>query len=177
MEWLQFSSEMKEKYQLDMSALNAPYEKEQENYFIYSSIWVELHPEHVIGQPVVIKRLNLHTCTLADAENVKQTAFSISIPFTITVSGFAGWFTVDFNGSDVNPVQRRVTLTTGPERGYTHWGQQVFYLPDAINCITDMKINGVVSMLRQDKNKRLYNLNLIVQVDDTRIHQFKYEIP
>jgi protein arginine N-methyltransferase 1 len=41
------------------------------------------------------------------------------------ISGFAGWFTVDFNGSVQTPATRRVTLSTGPEAGYTHWGQQV----------------------------------------------------
>lgn len=177
MEWLKFSTEMKDLYQLDMAALDTPYEKEQEDYYIYSSLWTELHPEHLVGQPVVIKRLNLNTCTLADAECVKQTAYSITIPFTIKVSGFAGWFTVDFNGSDANPAQRRVTLTTGPEGGYTHWGQQVFYLSDAIECTADTRISGVVAMPRQDKNKRLYNLELVVQVDDRDAHQLKYEIP
>ena len=41
------------------------------------------------------------------------------------ILGFAGWFTVDFNGSVQTPAPRRVTLSTGPEAGYTHWGQQV----------------------------------------------------
>ena len=43
------------------------------------------------------------------------------------MTGFAGWFTVDFNGSVETPATRRVTLSTGPEAGYTHWGQQVLY--------------------------------------------------
>ena len=46
--------------------------------------------------------------------------------------GFAGWFTVDFNGSVLTPATRRVTLSTGPEAGYTHWGQQV--RPNTSSC-------------------------------------------
>jgi hypothetical protein len=41
------------------------------------------------------------------------------------VSGFAGWFTTDFNGSADAPLNAPTTLSTGPEAGYTHWGQQV----------------------------------------------------
>jgi type I protein arginine methyltransferase len=177
MEWLKFSTEMKDFYQLDVSALDTPYEKEQENYYIYSSLWTELHLEHLVGQPVVIKKLDLNKCTLADAECVHPTHYSITVPFTIAVSGFAGWFTVDFNGSDSHPATKRVTLTTGPEGGFTHWGQQVFYLSEKIDCTSDTKISGSVAMPRQDKNKRLYNLNLTVQVDDRDAHSFKYEIP
>jgi protein arginine N-methyltransferase 1 len=65
----------------------------------------------------------------------------------------------------------------GPEGGYTHWGQQVFYLKDGIDCTTDTHIKGTVTMPRQDKNKRLYNMDVVVQVDDREPQQFKYEIP
>jgi protein arginine N-methyltransferase 1 len=86
----------------------------------------------MIGQPVIIKKLDLTTCTLKDAECVNPVNFNIEVPFPVTVSGFAGWFTVDFNGSPENPVQKRVVLSTGPEVGTTHWGQQVriFYSID-----------------------------------------------
>ena len=177
MEWIKFSSEMKTMYNLDVGALDDPYEREQREYYIYSALWTELHPEHLVGQPVVIKRLNLHTCTLADAEMVHTTPFEILVPFTISVSGFAGWFTVDFNGSEANPVSRRVTLSTGPEGGYTHWGQQVFYLQKCIDCTGDTKLHGTVRMPRQEKNKRLYNLELVLHVDDGAPQQYKYEIP
>jgi hypothetical protein len=112
-EWTKFSSEMKQFYNLDMSALDKPYAREQSEYYIYSSLWTELNLQHLIGQPAVIKRLDLNKCTLEDAECVHTTPYDITIPFAVTVSGFAGWFTVDFNGSEANPVTRRVTLTTG----------------------------------------------------------------
>lgn len=177
MEWVKFSQEMKEFYNLDMSALNEPYEREQAEYYVYSSLWTELHSEHNVGQAVVIKRMDLNTCTLADAECVPITPFEITVPFAMTVSGFAGWFTVDFAGSASNLVSKRVTLTTGPEGGYTHWGQQVFYLKDAIQCTADTKLSGVIQMPRQEKNKRLYNFEIVMKVDDGEQQHFKYEIP
>lgn len=124
-EWDNFSSEMQSYYNIDMSALSVPYKKEQEDYFIYSALWTELKVEHVIGQPVVMKRLDLNKCTLMDAECVPPVNYEVVIPFPVRISGFAGWFTVHFNGSSESPVTHRVTLSTGPESGYTHWGQQV----------------------------------------------------
>jgi protein arginine N-methyltransferase 1 len=127
-EWTKFTEEMQEYYGIDMSSLSEPYHKEQVEYYIYSSLWTELRNEHVIGQPTIIKRLNLNKCTLADAVGVSITPYDIMIPFPVRISGFAGWFTVDFAGSQQKPVTKRVTLSTGPEVGYTHWGQQVFIL-------------------------------------------------
>jgi type I protein arginine methyltransferase len=124
-EWTSFSREMKEYYNMDMTALEANFIKEQEDYYIYSSLWTELQPHHILGDPVVIKRLDLNTCTIEDVLGVPETPISMEIPFPARCSGFAGWFTVDFVGSTASPVSRRVTLSTGPEVGYTHWGQQV----------------------------------------------------
>lgn len=124
-DWNHFSSEMASMYNVNMSVLTPPFKKEQEDYYVYSGLWSELRPEHVIGQPVVIKRLDLLTCSLKDAEGVDPIAFRLEVPFDSTVSGFAGWFTVDFNGSKDLPVRQRVILSTGPEAGNTHWGQQV----------------------------------------------------
>ena len=178
-EWEKFQSEMSNLYNIDMKPLSEPFKKEQKDYYVYSSLWTELGIEHVIGQPVPIKQLDLHTCTLKDAENVPTTPFEIKVPFPVKVSGFAGWFTANFNGSVENPAKKRVTLSTGPEMGYTHWGQQVFYLADGIDCSTDTKLHGTVAMLRQEKNKRLYNLELNFRVDDDPDSEIKslYEIP
>lgn len=177
-EWQKFSGEMQQYYNLNMASLEPSFVKEQADYYIYTGLWTELRVEHVIGQPVVIKRLDLNTCTLADSECVKRTPYSITVPFPIRVSGFAGWFTVDFNGSTMMPCQRRVTLSTGPEAGYTHWGQQVFYLKDAVDCDTDTIINGTVEMVRQEKNKRLYNIRFKLRVDDVEhVEAAVYEIP
>jgi type I protein arginine methyltransferase len=124
-EWNSFSREMKEYYNMDMTALEANFIKEQEDYYIYSSLWTELQSHHILGDPVVIKRLDLNTCTIEDVLGVSETPINMEIPFPARCSGFAGWFTVDFVGSTASPVTRRVTLSTGPEVGYTHWGQQV----------------------------------------------------
>jgi len=176
-EWEKFSSEMQQYYNLRMNALEPSFMKEQGDYYIYTGLWTELRVENLIGQPVVIKRLDLNNCTMADAECVKKIDYSINVPFPIRVSGFAGWFSVDFNGSVSMPCQRRVTLSTGPEAGYTHWGQQVFYLKDCLDCETGTVLSGELEMVRQEKNKRLYNIRFSVKQDDEFQVESVYEIP
>lgn len=88
-EWETFGKDMKEKYSIDCSAISSSYQKEQKDYFIYSSLWTELRVENVIGQPVVVKRMDLNTCTLADAEGVRTTPYDINVPFPITISGMS----------------------------------------------------------------------------------------
>lgn len=176
-EWNLFSREMKEYYTINMDVLEPNFVKEQEDYYIYSSLWTELQPEHVVGQPVIIKRLDLNTCTLEDALGVEPAQYSIDVPFPVRVSGFAGWFTVDFAGSVQTPATRRVTLSTGPEMGYTHWGQQVFYWKEPIDCTPGTSVCGTVEMVRQEKNKRLYNVQATWRADDGPICKGIYEIP
>ena len=201
---------MNEYYDLDMSSLDAPFKKEQKEYFIYTSLWTELDPHHVVGRPFAVKKLNLNSCTLADAADVPETSFKCvvrnpnsvydnssgdSYPSDLgargsgTVSGMAGWFTVDFNGSASMPAENKVMLSTGPEAGYTHWGQQVFYFEHPIDCwgsggdgreedsIADITLHGSISMVRQEKNKRMYNLRLKLGVDDGKEESYIYEIP
>ena len=66
------------------------------------------------------------------------TSTSSSKQRAVSVAGLAIWFTADFktrtDSVAVNPPQltKSVTLDTGPEQGYTHWGQQAFYFHDPI---------------------------------------------
>lgn len=206
-EWSRFTEEMNEFYDLNMSSLDTPFRKEQKEYYIYSGLWTELEPHHVVGEPFVIKTLDLNKCTLEDAKDVPETPFQslvrsvnsvdahtaqpspgnksgLGLRPTGTISGFAGWFTVDFEGSAGTPALQKVQLSTGPEAGYTHWGQQVFYLDNCIDCFGEegaagqnTHLSGSISMVRQEKNKRLYNLRLSLSVNGNKEEQSVYEIP
>jgi protein arginine N-methyltransferase 1 len=179
-DWDIFVKEMADTYKVDMSVLDKHYEREQREYYIYSSLWTELGMQHVVGQPAVVRRLDLNTCTIADAANVPKVDWSVQVDFNTRVSGFAGWFTVDFAGSEGTPVKQRVVLSTGPEGGRTHWGQQVFYLPEPIDCVPNTRLHGDLVMDRQDKNKRLYTVTASINVDDEpepRFAEAKYEMP
>lgn len=177
-EWNRFKEEMSTFYDLKMEALEEAYDKEQADYYIYSSLWTELRKDHVIGEPVPVKYLDLNTCTLEDSEGIDKANIDFQIDNRI-MSGLAGWFTVDFKGSEAMPCVREVTLSTGPEVGYTHWGQQVFYLKDMIDSREKKtRIHGNVTMFRQKKNKRLYNCKFEIGTDDNEeLNTSVYEVP
>ena len=53
----------------------------------------------------------------------------------------------------------------------------MFYLNAPIDCSSDTKLHGSIAMVRQEKNKRLYNLKLENSVDDLQATLGIYEIP
>jgi hypothetical protein len=80
--------------------------------------------------------------------------------------------------------------------GYTHWGQQLFYLMEPIECTQDTIITGTgncnahkpafarhliwplaVSLFRQVKNQRLYEVEFSVSVNGAKPTVYKYEMP
>lgn len=189
-EWYDFQHDMQAEYGVTVQALNGDYEKEQHHYYIMSAHWTELAAEHVIAEPVALKRLDLHTCTLQDVKGVDPTAFSFS-DFDIyagaaadedaagagagptRVSGFAGWFTADFKGRDgassiIPALSNEVTLDTSPANGYTHWGQSCMYLPHPVDVPKGKSLAGLIRLVRQGENKRLYNIGIRSQIVSSR---------
>lgn len=87
-----------------------------------------------------------------------ETSVSITLDEDARVSGFAGWFTADFHGTEANPCPKPVTLSTGPENGYTHWGQQVFHLQVPHDVVGGGKVEGSIAVKRQQENVRLVSV-------------------
>jgi len=150
--------------------------------------------------------LDLMTCTHKDTRsifgvtpessiengNVNSNEFDFVIDAkTTAISGIAGWFKTDFKSrsdsmasDDAPKLKTSVTLNTGPDQGYTHWGQQVFYFRDPVRIKSDLKkgfgVNGSLSlpdggvcgetttvhlkgkleMVRTKANARLYNCRI-----------------
>lgn len=100
----------------------------------------------------------------AGHQGVDETNVSIALEEDARVSGFAGWFTADFNGTEANPCPCPVTLSTGPENGYTHWGQQVFHLQVPHDVVGGGKVEGTIAVKRQKENVRLVSTPLFVFV-------------
>jgi protein arginine N-methyltransferase 1 len=178
-DWFEFADATKTLYGVDMSVLEKNYEREQKEYYLLSSRWAELHTDSVLANPVVVKHLDMCTCTLADSKGIlagdrdADFDFDISGDYDemngpVTISGFAGWFTADFKsrtdagGTAAPIISRPAFLSTGPENGYTHWGQQVFHLLSSIPVIKGeaTRLQGSVEMTRSKDNTRLYNLRI-----------------
>jgi len=125
-----------------MSVLEEDFSREQREYYVLSSRWAELQTHCLLADPCVVKEYDMHTCTVEDARGVglalgedegAGAPFDFDVAGRSTtseaglagpVSGFAGWFTVDFKsrtderGRGVAPeVSNPAYLSTGPEMG------------------------------------------------------------
>lgn len=199
-DWDEFVDSTREKYGgVDYSVLTKDFEKETLDYYVGQSQWTDLPEQALLATPQVIKTLDLMTCTHKDtrgifgsANNSEESAregntdtneFDFVLePEKTVVSGFASWFTTDFKSrtdslasKDAPKLVKTVTLNTGPDQGYTHWGQQTFYLVEGIpveNSLdqgsgslpeggvcgqsTTVHLKGTLEMFRTKANTRLY---------------------
>eukprot|EP00526_Cylindrotheca_closterium_P009713 CAMPEP_0113627860 /NCGR_PEP_ID=MMETSP0017_2-20120614/14432_1 /TAXON_ID=2856 /ORGANISM="Cylindrotheca closterium" /LENGTH=425 /DNA_ID=CAMNT_0000538137 /DNA_START=123 /DNA_END=1400 /DNA_ORIENTATION=+ /assembly_acc=CAM_ASM_000147 len=174
-DWHDFQETTMQVYGVDMSILQKDFEKEQKEYYLWSSRWRELPPEAVLAEPKVVKTLDMMTCTLDESKGIMPgdalSTYDFAIDGTTTrgpISGIAGWFTSDFKtrtdagGLEAPKLPNPSFLSTGPENGYTHWGQQVFYFQSGIPLLKGetTQIAGSLEMIRTKENARLYNTKL-----------------
>jgi len=177
-DWAEFVESTRGMYGVDMGVLERDFEREQREYYLLSSRWAELRPEQVLAEPAPVKDLDMATCTLDDARGMTEADDPCSFDFDVNadergdggpVSGFAGWFTVDFKSRTDDVGKERAPtlpnpahLSTAPEDGYTHWGQQTFHLPSSIPLIhgETTRLRGSVELTRTKENLRLYNCRL-----------------
>eukprot|EP00815_Leptocylindrus_aporus_P012998 CAMPEP_0116073834 /NCGR_PEP_ID=MMETSP0322-20121206/15525_1 /TAXON_ID=163516 /ORGANISM="Leptocylindrus danicus var. apora, Strain B651" /LENGTH=412 /DNA_ID=CAMNT_0003563277 /DNA_START=82 /DNA_END=1320 /DNA_ORIENTATION=+ len=177
-DWTEFVENTKNMYGVDMSVLETPFEREQKEYYLLSSKWAELQPNALLAESQVIKELDLATCTIEDSKGIHIDDEFSSFDFDIDggdedydgapVSGFAGWFTSHFksrtdeDGLNAPKLNSPALLNTGPEAGYTHWGQQVFHLLSSITLLQNetLRIRGSLELMRTKENARLYNCRI-----------------
>ncbi|ERN03593.1 protein arginine N-methyltransferase PRMT10 [Amborella trichopoda] len=160
-DWFNFVTDTDAYYGVDMSVLTKPFRKEQNKYYLQTSLWNNLHPDQVIGTPAVIKEIDCLTATVDDIRNV-QAEFTSSITIERSrLCGFAGWFDVHFLGSPANPAKNEIELNTAPsEEDGTHWGQQVFLLHPSPRVSHGDAIKVSFLMTRSEENHRLMNVSL-----------------
>lgn len=103
-DWKYYLTNLKKKYGVDMGVLSEEYDKEQRDYYLKSSHYVQLEDDTILAPPAIVKTLDLAVCTLEDAKGVGETEFTFDIIASSDdetedeeiINGFAGWFTVDF---------------------------------------------------------------------------------
>lgn len=175
-DWSEFVESTKSVYGVDMGVLGQNYDREQKEYYLLSSRWAELQPNALLADPVIVKKLDMCTCTLEDSKGIFASDPQSEFEFDIAsddiasgpISGFAGWFTACFksrtdeNGAHSPKMSKPAFLSTGPENGYTHWGQQVFHLLSSIPLIQGetTTVKGSLEMTRSKDNARLYNCRI-----------------
>jgi len=174
-DWADFKETTMQVYGVNMNILQKDFEREQKQYYLWSSRWRELPSDAILTEPKVVKTLDMMTCTLEESKGIMagdaMSTYDFSIDGTNTrgpISGIAGWFTSDFKsrsddeGMGAPKIANPAFLSTGPENGYTHWGQQVFYFQSGIPLLNGETTNltGSLEMVRTKENARLYNTKL-----------------
>jgi len=171
-DWDAFEDAMMREHDVDVRCLRMPYETEQVDYHLRQAVWYELRDDQLAAPPCRVASFDLYTCTRAEAAGVSTSSFSFPLPLD-RVAAFAGWFDCHFEGSASDPARHVVELNTSPADGYTHWGQQVFYVsPSAIQEALDaagrvpFATKGTIALTRQKGSVRLYDVNVTLDVVD-----------
>eukprot|EP00532_Pseudo-nitzschia_australis_P012483 CAMPEP_0168226402 /NCGR_PEP_ID=MMETSP0140_2-20121125/13380_1 /TAXON_ID=44445 /ORGANISM="Pseudo-nitzschia australis, Strain 10249 10 AB" /LENGTH=425 /DNA_ID=CAMNT_0008157459 /DNA_START=234 /DNA_END=1511 /DNA_ORIENTATION=- len=174
-DWAEFQETTKQVYGVEMEVLKKDFDKEQRDYFLWSSRWRELPHEAVLCSPKAVKYYDMMTCTIEDSKGLLAEEELSSFEFAVDgdtergpISAIAGWFTSDFKsrtdegGNDAPKLSAPAFLSTGPENGYTHWGQQVFYFQSGIPLMKGQTthLKGQLEMTRTKENARLYNCRI-----------------
>lgn len=174
-DWHDFEQTTNQIYGVNMDVLEKDFDREQKEYFLFSSRWTELPSEAVLAEPKMIKHYDMVTCTVDEARGIAKGETDATFDFEINgdqvagpISAFSGWFTADFRsrtdeaGIDAPKLLHPSFLSTGPENGYTHWGQQTFYLPGSVPTLKGetTRMAGSIEMMRTKENSRLYNCRI-----------------
>ena len=64
--WYDFTKTTYEKYGVNLECLSSEYDKEQAQYFLQTSSWVDVHPNQCLGPPTILKEYDLNTCSVDD---------------------------------------------------------------------------------------------------------------
>eukprot|EP00245_Coleochaete_scutata_P017499 TRINITY_DN85_c0_g1_i1.p1 TRINITY_DN85_c0_g1~~TRINITY_DN85_c0_g1_i1.p1 ORF type:complete len:375 (+),score=77.47 TRINITY_DN85_c0_g1_i1:192-1316(+) len=165
-DWQGFVQETSHSFGVDMSALSQSYREEQQKYFLQTSLWNSLYPDQIIGNPAIVKELDLLAVTIKEIERIAAPFACPMIPGNGRISGFAGWFDVHFRGSAANPAECEVELTTRPSvDDTTHWGQQVFFLHPPVAASDGDILKGWLEITRSKENHRLMDVKISHQLE------------
>jgi protein arginine N-methyltransferase 1 len=162
-DWKHFSEQTRQSYGVDMSCLHEDFEKEQRAYYLRTCVWANLDYSHVRGETATVSELDLNNLSVEDFKTIRS-KFSSRITKEGEITGFTGWFSVEFRGSDINPAtQPYVALDTAPGKGWTHWGQQVMYVHPPVKVARDDVLEGEIEISRMKDNQRLLDVELEFQ--------------
>eukprot|EP00873_Tetraselmis_striata_P039979 jgi/Tetstr1/460243/TSEL_000478.t2 len=166
--WGEFESDMMQNYGVDLSCLGSAYDQEQRDYYIDATAWQDVHPSQMVGQPVCFKEFDLNKVQIADIQNSLTASCTLPILESGPIQGLCSWFDVQFRGSEENPADEEVLLTTGPDAtGATHWGQQTFFMHPEIEAAQGDSLRLKLLIERKKENHRLMRVTITHKLQGT----------
>merc|ERR1719498_192727 len=114
------------------------------------------------------KSYDLNKVPVEEIQSIINATCTLPIMEPGHVDGLCAWFDVQFAGSDENPADEEVLLTTAPDAtGATHWGQQTFFLHPALECAAGDSIRLVMKISRKKDNHRLMSVDMKYRLQGT----------
>jgi protein arginine N-methyltransferase 1 len=159
-EWGTFAAYMRDEHGIAVDCLDSAYADEHVNYFMRTSQWKSLAAEAVVGEACEWYSFDVNSVTIDELKRKALGPFSCAIKTAGPVHALAGWFDTTFDGSAQNPTDVVVTLSTAPQQGYTHWGQQVFLLAGQVFAERGDTLAGDARLTRQKANQRTLHFEL-----------------
>ncbi|XP_045808295.1 probable protein arginine N-methyltransferase 6 [Trifolium pratense] len=136
--------------------------------------------ENVLAGPCMVKYININRVGIDELESI-STEFRFSFMKSASLSGFALWFDVEFNGNLLSPFpircrfpfssadgvpafgnQRQQTtnlnealvMSTGPEDPQTHWKQTLLYYLHPKEIEKGQQIEGILTLSKNYRPAR-----------------------
>ena len=66
--WADFSHDMRQFYGVSLACLSDEYRKEQKEYFLQTSAWVDVHPSLMLGPASCFKQYDLAKVSIEDVQ-------------------------------------------------------------------------------------------------------------
>lgn len=76
--WADFLGDMQRFYGVSLECLNNEFRQEQQEYFMSTSAWADVHPSQLMGPPACFKHYDLLTVTLEEIAAPLQVSSSLS---------------------------------------------------------------------------------------------------
>lgn len=158
-DWKRFQRATKADFNLDMSALSSQFKKENREYYLNRAYYCNLRGDQVVAQNVKTTEFDINTITVSELRVIREN-FSMNVSYSGELTALACWFATDFRGGKDCPTKRLITLDTAPGEGYSHWGQQVFYLSKQIQVAVgdSLKVSTVIE--RHKENDRMVHCTM-----------------
>lgn len=167
-EWASFAEYMASEHGIKVDCLNAAYAQEHTAYFLRTAHWKSLQADAVVGEACAWYSFDVATVTIEELKTRARGPFACAVSTAGPVHALAGWFDVVFGGSAQQPAQHPVVLSTAPDVGYTHWGQQVFLLSGKVFADRGDVLQGEGELTRQQSNERTLYMDLAVRLAPSR---------
>jgi len=152
-QWASFGEYMSSSNGIDVSGLSSQFGREQFEYIMQTAQWCQVQGAEVIGGTFEVIDFCVETVDIEELRCIRS-SFSVEIFEAAELSGFGGWFDVQFSGSEASPAPSPVTLSTAPGSP-THWAQQVFLVSPPQQVERGDVLAGCVTVRRQKQNHRL----------------------